>query len=164
LNGLKGFKITNFTISLQAEADGTNLHGTVYIPNQSTLSVQMGTVVMNLFVDGQQIGNSTIQDMTLNPGDNYLPMTSASNQTMVISLIQSKYKNGILPITIIGNSSTYNGQRIPYYEAALAANPLQAELDIGSALKAIGLDIVNNTGTSSSSSSAALTTSTGLPH
>jgi hypothetical protein len=64
-------------------------------------------------------------------------MASIVNQTHIIRLITapgSPYSDGIVPIQITGNSSTYNGEQIPYFTEALASNVLTIELNILSAL------------------------------
>src|ERR1700760_3218673 len=124
LNGLKGFQVRNITISLLPEADGTNMRGQVYIPNPSPMTIQMGTVTQNIFVEGKQIGVATIPNLQLKPGDNLIPMQSVSDQGTVISLITTKYKEENLQIDIVGNSSIYNGQHLPYFEKALQANKM----------------------------------------
>ena len=165
LNSLQGFKVANFSISVSPDADGSNLKGFVYIPNPSPMTLTFGTVVQDTYVDGQKIGNTTIDNMVLAPGDNYLPMRGSSDQGAVINLISTKYKNGILPITVVGNSVVYDGQHLPYYEEALKTANLTASLDVGTALKAIGLGGVlpGGDGGSSSSSAPAFPASTGKP-
>jgi hypothetical protein len=136
---------------LTPAADGSNLYGQVYIPNPSPIVVSLGQVVQNLYVDGQFIGNNTIANLTLAPGNNVLNFTGITDQAGVINLISTKYTNGILPVTIVGNSSIVNGQHIPYFEAALSAVNLQTQLDVGQALAALGLNIGALGGGSSSS-------------
>ncbi len=68
-------------------------------------------------------------------------MRSIVNQTIVLEKVISEYKNGMLPIDIIGNSSVYNGQHLPYFEKALASNTQSITLDVGTALKAIGFTV-----------------------
>jgi hypothetical protein len=157
LNNLQGFQVLNFNISLTPGPDGSNLRGQVYIPNPSPISFSMGQVVQNLYVDGQYIGNNTIANFQLNPGNNVLNFTGVSDQTTVINLISTKYTNGILPVTIIGNSSIINGQHIPYYEVPLQSVSLQTELNVGAALSAVGLNIGSLGGSSSSSSASSVT-------
>lgn len=93
---------------------------------------------MNLFVQDVLIGTSSILDLTLKPGNNTVDMRSATNQSLVLQKL-ANFKNGILPVDIVGNSSVYKGQHLPYYEAALSSNKLRVDLNIGSALAAIGL-------------------------
>jgi hypothetical protein len=134
-NNLAGLEIRNVTL------DGATLLGQVYIPNPTPITLQMGTVVQNVYVDGQMIGSSTIQDLTLRPGDNLLDMTSTSDQAAVLGLITSKYTDGKLPITLIGNSSMVNGQHLTYYEYALQNSVFSTTLDLGPALTALGLNL-----------------------
>jgi len=73
------------------EADGTNMVGKVYIPNPTVMTIQMvsiettpldsklnkrqGDVLMDLFANNTNIGNSTISNLILVPGNNTLDMT-----------------------------------------------------------------------------------------
>jgi len=41
LNKLNGFNVTAFSIELTPEADGTNMIGTVYIPNPTVMTIAM---------------------------------------------------------------------------------------------------------------------------
>jgi len=141
LNSLNGFRVQNINITLVPEADGTNMRGEVYIPNPSPMTISMGLVTQNIFVAGKQIGVTTIPDLTLRPGDNIVPMKTASDQATVIGLISTKYKDGMLPIDIVGNSSIFNGQHLPYFEKALQANKMSTTLNLGPALKGIGIDV-----------------------
>lgn len=134
LNKLHGFNVTKFQILLPALANGTNMNGTVYIPNPSVMTITMGNLTLDLSVDGTAIGQSFMNDVVLVPGDNNLYMTSVVNQSTVLNMVANKYKTGILPITIKGNSSVYNGQELSYFSAALASNSLTVDLNIGSAL------------------------------
>ncbi|KAF2099372.1 hypothetical protein NA57DRAFT_55343 [Rhizodiscina lignyota] len=166
LNGLKGFKVQTFNISLEPLSDGSNIQGSVFIPNPSVLTITMGNVTLNLAVDKTPIGTSTIQNVVLKPGDNVLPMRGISDQAAVLNLITSKYKDGILPVNITGNSSVYNGQHLPYYEAALQSNVMNTQLDVGKALAQIGINISSLTGgtggsSDSQPSSAAASSSAG---
>ena len=89
-------------------------------------------------MQGTYIGNSTLTDFILVPGNNTVPMRSVINQTLVIEKIVSQYKDGLVPVDIVGNSSVYNGLHLPYFEKALAANTQHVVLDVGAKLKAIG--------------------------
>lgn len=67
-------------------------------------------------------------------------MRSAINQTFVLGAITSTFKDGFLPIDIVGNSSVYEGQHLTYFEEALGGLTQQLTLDVGSALKKVGVD------------------------
>lgn len=142
LNKLKGFEVRDIKISLTPEKDGTNMHGTAFIPNPSPLTIQMGKVVQDIYVGDKKIGVTTIPDLTLKPGDNFIPINTVSDQATVISLISTKYKDGKVPVTIKGNSSTsLQGQKLDYFTAALKSNDMKATLNLKEPLKAIGLDV-----------------------
>ena len=130
------------------------MNGTVFIPNPSVMTISMvltppgpirltqtnvyqGNVTLDLSVGGTFMGQSYLNNLTLQPGDNYFPMTSAINQTTILSLISSKdnpYTDGLVPFVITGNSSVYNGKELPYFTEALAANNLTVHLNITKAL------------------------------
>jgi hypothetical protein len=161
------------TISLKELPGKPNMQGTLVIPNPSLMTLTLGTVVQDLFVDNTLIGNTTIDDLTLKPGDNRIPMSSISNQAAVISLITSKYKNGTLPIEARTTSIKYKNETLPYYEAAMKATPLFTSLDVGPALKVAGIDISilsqpkgtppSGSGSSTSSASAGSSTTAVTP-
>ncbi|EEA21337.1 hypothetical protein EYB25_007393 [Talaromyces marneffei] len=145
MGGLKGFELQNMMISLTPAADGTNMNGTVFIPNPSVVSVELGNVTLNVYVNDTLIGNTFINNVTLMPGDNHLPLRSSINQTQVLSFVTGTappYPGGILPIIIRGNSSVYGGVEIPYFSKALQSNPLTTQLNITDVLIQSGLGAV----------------------
>jgi hypothetical protein len=90
------------------------------------------------------MGYSYLDNLTLKPGNNTIPMFSNVNQTGIINLItasSSPYKDGIVPFTISGNSSVYNGQELPYFSKALAANNLTVHLNVSQALAELGVHL-----------------------
>lgn len=111
--------------------------GTIYIPNPSVMTITMGNVTFNNYVDGDFIGTSTLSDLVLRPGNNTLPMRSKVNQTLVIGKVTAKYTDGLLPVDIVGNSSVYEGQHLEYFEKALQSNRQHIVLDVGAALAAV---------------------------
>ncbi|KAL2047328.1 hypothetical protein N7G274_001349 [Stereocaulon virgatum] len=143
LNKLTGFNVTNFSIELTPEADGTNMIGTVYIPNPTVMTISMGNVTFNNYIANTPtfIGTTTLTNLTLHPGNNTLPMRSQINQSLVITQLLSTFKDGMLPIDIVGNSSIYNGQHLPYVEEAFKSVTQHITLNAGAALKAVGFDL-----------------------
>ncbi|KAL6716796.1 hypothetical protein ACLMJK_004708 [Lecanora helva] len=140
-NKLNGFNVTSFSILLTPEPDGTNMLGTVYIPNPTVMTISMGNVTFtNYLPTSIPLGTTTLTNLTLAPGNNTVPMRSTVNQTLVLEQLQSTYKNGFLPVDIVGNSSVYEGQHLPYFEKALASVTQHVVLDVGSALKKVGFD------------------------
>lgn len=118
--------------------------GKVFIPNPSVMTIELGNVTMNLAVDGTPIGTSLLPDMILRPGNNTLNMQSNVQQLAVITLIKNKYKNGVIPLEISGNSSVVNGQHLEYFESAIQSNTIKLDLDVGPALQAIGINITSS--------------------
>jgi hypothetical protein len=145
LNKLNGLSITDLKILFGKPnelPDGSNLIGNVNIPNPSTYVLDLGNVTMDLSVGGQKIGFSLIPNMVLNPGDNKVPMQSTvTNLLGMISLIQNKYTNAIIPLDIVGNSSIHGGQHLTYYEAAIKSNTIRVDLNVGPALAALNITI-----------------------
>lgn len=82
------------------------------------------------------MGKSYLNDLVIRPGNNTIDMKANVNATAVAGFLgtNSKYKNNIVPIDITGNSSVYNGQDLPYFATALAANKLTVDLNVLDAL------------------------------
>ena len=170
LNNLTGFSITNFTIQLLPEPDGTNMLGTVNIPNPTVMTLSMvsfspltdppvtpslftplihppsqGNVTFNNYIGNTTdsalyVGTTTLTNLTLVPGNNTIPMRSTVNQSLVLSQIVENYQNGLLPISIVGNSSVFEGQHLVYFEKALSSVTQHVTLDVGKALMEIGVN------------------------
>ncbi|KAK5061546.1 hypothetical protein LTR84_008090 [Exophiala bonariae] len=139
LNSLKGFNLTSFNILTSEQEDGANANGTITIPNPTVLSVEMGTVTLDMSVAGTPVGVATIEDLVLKPGDNSFDMRAVTNQTTVVTMIFTDYKSGILPIDVVGKTAVFNNQSLGYYEKALQSNKLSFELDVIAALRRAGL-------------------------
>jgi hypothetical protein len=122
--------------------DGSNMKGTINLPNPSVMTLTIGDVVQDIFLpDGTLIGNSTISGVVLRPGnDNVFPLSSTTDINKVLPFILNG-TTGDLPITARTTSVTYQGQRLPYFEAAMAATPINVTLHLKDALKTIGMDL-----------------------
>ncbi|KAL2798285.1 hypothetical protein BJX66DRAFT_56442 [Aspergillus keveii] len=127
LNRLSGFKIEQLNLDPGRE-DGNNANGTVFIPNPSVLQLSMGNLTLDVSSNGTYLGQSFLNDLVLVPGDNRVPMLSSLNNTRLLAALRGG--STTIPLTIVGNSSVYNGQEIPYFTAALAANELTVDLDL----------------------------------
>ncbi|KAM3069133.1 hypothetical protein ACMFMG_010658 [Clarireedia jacksonii] len=132
LNGLAGFNVTGVKIDLTAKPGKPNLSGFAYIPNASNFSIVMGNVTMSLLAGADTLGNATINDMTLVPGNNTLPMTGILDQSLVL---KNTNTTGFLEMEIIGQSAVYNGEHLVYYERALASNHLRLAMNVNQILK-----------------------------
>ena len=135
--------VTSFHLLTESLPDGGNAQGTVFIPNPTPISLGMGNVTLDMNVAGTFIGNATIPDLYLTPGNNTLPIHVTVNQTAVIGLLQQDQFNcGILPVDIKGKKSMYNGEELTYYTAALQANKLTNDLNVRPALEEAGFGFV----------------------
>src|SRR4051812_7781578 len=121
LNGFKGLSVNVTSLSATHFDDGSNMKGTINLPNPSVMTLTIGDVVQDIFLpDGTLIGNSTITGVVLRPGnDNVFPLVSTTDITKVLPFIING-NTGDLPITAKTTRVTYKGQRLPYYEAAMA--------------------------------------------
>lgn len=99
----------------------------------------MGTVTLDMSVAGTPVGVATIKDLVLVPGNNTFEMRAVTNQTTVVTMIFTDYKQGILPIDVVGKTATFNNQSLAYYEKALQSNTLRINLDVIDALRRAGL-------------------------
>jgi len=171
LNRLAGFRVDDVKISLVPLADGSNMNGTIVIPNAAPMILTLGDIIQDLYVNvpavgskpavQQLIGNATINGVVLNPGENRIFMKATSNQAVVIGLLSSvpQFSSGILPITAKTRSITYKGQSLPYFEAAMKDTPLDTTLDLKGPLQAIGAGALLPGGAPPSSASSASSTS-----
>lgn len=147
LNHLSGLNISDIKILSGAReilSDGSNMIGRVHIPNPSVMTLDLGNVTMNLAVAGTAIGYSLLPDLVLRPGDNNVPMQAHVDQVKILGMVLSTYKNGVLPLEIVGNSSIKNGEHLVYYEEAIKANLIKLDLDAAPALKAIGVNVTSS--------------------
>jgi len=139
LNKLAGLKISDLQVLVGDKKleDGSNLLAKAFIPNPSVMTLTLGNVTLNLAVDGEKIGESRIYDLVLRPGDNNVDLESTVEQSKLLGLISSKYKDYIIPLEINGNSTIYNGKNLVYFEKALQSNKIELDLDIGDAIKCL---------------------------
>ncbi|KAL4884364.1 hypothetical protein BJY04DRAFT_7314 [Aspergillus karnatakaensis] len=131
LNKLAGFKIEELNMDPNRD-DGNNANGTVFIPNPSVLRLAMGNITLDVSANGTAVGQSFLNDLVLEPGDNHVPMLSTLSTRLLIPFLDGV--DSTIPLTIVGNSSVYNGEEIPYFTAALAANELVVDLNLLSVL------------------------------
>lgn len=117
---------------------------TVLIPNPSVMTLDLGNVTMNLLVDAKLIGYALLPNLILKPGENSVAMQAQVNPTTVIGLITSKYKNAVLPLDVVGNSSVAAAGHLAYYEEAIRANTVRVMLNVGPALRGAGVNVTGS--------------------
>lgn len=128
LNALKGFNVTGVIINGSAKAGEPNLSGFAFIPNPSLITVALGNVTMTVSTAKEGVvGNTTINDMTLYPGNNTLPMTGILDQILIAESLNA---SGWVTLAIQGQSAIYNGEHLTYYEVPLKNNVLSLDMNV----------------------------------
>ncbi|KAL2850198.1 hypothetical protein BJY01DRAFT_261854 [Aspergillus pseudoustus] len=130
LNNLKGLQVVELSLDSGLD-DGNNARGRVFIPNLSVMTLTMGNVTVNLSSNGTSLGRGTIPDLVLVPGNNTVDMVSKLNQEKLVQTLSQLPENtSTISLTIAGNSSTYDGQDIPYLTAALSSTTFDMQLNL----------------------------------
>ncbi|KAK5459886.1 hypothetical protein LTS15_004015 [Exophiala xenobiotica] len=139
LNGLKGFNVTDFELITTSHPSDYNANGTVLIPNPTVTTYEMGNITMDMYVGNVWIGNSTLENVVLRPGNNTFPLRALANQTAVVQLLFTDYKSGIFPVNIVTKGVIYHGEHLPYYEYALQSKNQTNNLNVIEVLEKAGL-------------------------
>ena len=141
LDQFKGFSISNSGL-VPAREDGTNLVGNVSLPNPSVLTLDIGTLILDVKSGDIVIGNATIKDVTIKPGDNTFPLTGILDiHTMIEHLIEilasqtKALKTGNLSLDTVTRSVTWNGTLVPYYTDVMKQLTLTANVPIADLVK-----------------------------
>ncbi|KAJ5887533.1 hypothetical protein N7495_007574 [Penicillium taxi] len=124
--------------------DGNNMFGHAYIPNPTVMTIAMGNITLNLFLEGTFIGNSYMNNIVLKPGNNTVPMVSSVNAMQILEFMASTnntYHDGVVPFLVTGNSSVYHGVELPYFTEALRANNLTIHLNVTKSLDELGIHL-----------------------
>lgn len=92
------------------------------------MTIAMGNVTLSLSTAAAGVvGNATINDMTLVPGNNTLPMTAVINATKVLDSMDTE---GNVEMMITGTDAVYGGQELSYYRDALKSNVLTLTMNV----------------------------------
>lgn len=155
LNKADGFSFVDAAIIFPPETDGTNVRGTVILPNPSIVTFALvnwsfstavlksetnkpkGNVTLNMIVGGVTIGHGFLDNVALSPGNNTVPIraivdlkTLIQNLPTILAAEANSLTNGNVLISASGNSTIYNGLHIPYYEVVLNNLFLTGEMPI----------------------------------
>ncbi|KAB8264235.1 hypothetical protein BDV32DRAFT_135558 [Aspergillus pseudonomiae] len=143
MNSFSGFSIQDPQILFPPADNGTNFIATVSLPNPSVMTLEIGTVVLDLKISGDIIGNATLQNLILKPGNQSSPLYGIlnlerikSNIGTIIKAQSEALENGHLLIDSVVKLVTYDGVEVPYYTEAMHNLTLTAELALGE----LGLD------------------------
>lgn len=149
LNGFQGIEVAQLHLAKSGQSlpYNANAYGTVMIPNPSVNNVAFGDISMTMYVGTTEVGNATLPDLVLAPGNNTYGMLLTSNQVGLLEVLkQPQYKCGVVPVTMKGNQSVVNGQSIPYYTIPLQLATLSTTLNLTDTLNEAGLgSLINGT-------------------
>ncbi|KAL2266647.1 hypothetical protein VTJ83DRAFT_5999 [Remersonia thermophila] len=138
LNKLAGTRVEPTLISLTPDANGNNFRATVYIPNPSVVSIELGNITFRNYLLGQEVGTIFLDNLTLRPGTNVHPMRATIENGPVIAALGSKpfcEEGGVLPFEFSGESVVNNGEPLPYFADALKTFNQTTEIPIGAQVK-----------------------------
>lgn len=126
LNKLSGFAIEHMQLLYPALDNGTNIQGTLNLPNWGALTLGIGNLSLNLMAGDLRIGLITIYEVLLPPGNNsryfngelYLDVL-IQNIGTILSTQSDALNDGNIQIDAVGNATVVNGQHIRFIEAVL---------------------------------------------
>ncbi|GAB1213325.1 hypothetical protein ATERTT37_002474 [Aspergillus terreus] len=137
LDQLSGFSIDAASIALPPEEDGSNLIGRATLPNHSLVTFALGNVTLNLKIGDVILGNGTIDNILLRPGNNTVPLRgildirkAVSNLGTILAAEADALSHGNLMLAASGHSTIYNGFHIPYFEKVLNNLTVTADVPI----------------------------------
>ena len=142
LNQFEGFGISDSTLLIPARDDGTNLIGNATLPNPSVLTLEIGTIILDIKSGDLVIGNATLENLIIKPGNNVVPLTAIldiptilKNLGNVLKTQASALRTGNLTLDTISKSVTWNGTLVPYYTDAMSKLTLTANVPIVTTLR-----------------------------
>ncbi|KAI0539878.1 hypothetical protein GGR58DRAFT_204426 [Xylaria digitata] len=137
LNYLEGFGITRVRLMFPSLEDGTNMRGSLNLPNAGVLTLGLGNLTFNLFSGDIKLGFITIYDVTLPPGNNtrnfdgqlYLNEL-VPNLGAILDSQSAALADGNIDLRAVGNSTMVNGVHIGYVEQVLNKKSLVATVPV----------------------------------
>ncbi|KAB8072660.1 hypothetical protein BDV29DRAFT_202211 [Aspergillus leporis] len=138
LDSFSGFSITDPQLLLPARDDGTNLIANATLPNPSVMTLEIGTTILNLKSGDLVIGNATIDNLVLKPGNHSTPVHGVldirallKNLVTVLQTQASSIKEGYLTLDTVGKSVVYDGVEVPYYTEVMRNLTMTAKVPLG---------------------------------
>lgn len=143
LDSFSGFELSDSSLVLPAQEDGTNLIGNASLPNPSVLTLDIGTLVLDIMSGDLVLGNATLEDVTLYPGANKFPVKAQLDLKTAVSHLSEILKdqgssiaqNGSLSLKTVTRTVTWKGTLVPYYTKVMSELPLMANVPLIDTLK-----------------------------
>lgn len=85
------------------------------------------------------MGQAYLDNLVIKPGNNTVPIAATIDEIAIFKLVttgNSTFKDGVVPFTIIGNSTIYDNKQLPFFTEALRANNLTFQVNVTQALQA----------------------------
>ncbi|KAF9880003.1 hypothetical protein CkaCkLH20_02814 [Colletotrichum karsti] len=143
LHEFSGLNVTESEISLTPDARGDNFHGKVTIPNHSVITLEIGNASFSNILNNGNIGTVFIDNLVLHPGNNDVEMRANISQAPVLTALGKRpaCESGVIAFGLQGKDVVNGGERLSYFADALAAGTVATDINVGGALKKIGLNI-----------------------
>ncbi|KAJ5106062.1 hypothetical protein NUU61_003409 [Penicillium alfredii] len=141
LDSFSGFSISDTSL-VATRPDGTNLVGNASLPNPSVLTLEIGTLVLDVKSGDLLIGNTTLENLELKPGPNVWPLTGILDLGTILKHLPEVIKSqkdslskGQLSLDTVTRTVTWNGTLVPYYTDVMKQLTLTANVQIVELLK-----------------------------
>ncbi|KAG8421341.1 hypothetical protein J3458_003228 [Metarhizium acridum] len=142
LNKLNGTTLSDMKIKIGTAEDGIpNFNATATLTNPSYYTIDIGNATFNNFADNQLLGNLTINNLVLKPGQNAVPVSAILDQTIIISAATKKpyCETGKITVELQGTHVRQGTNEIPWLMDALGSANQTVELSLAETFKAAGL-------------------------
>lgn len=141
LDGLKGVRVEELNTIVPPEADGTGLRGSLWVPNASPLALGLGNVTYDVIANGIRIGQTTIDNLRLSPGNQTVQYKGQLNTDAVLANIRKVLgalnEDDNLDFVVKGSHSTVNGERIGYLDEVMSKTTVDTTFDLCQAMKSL---------------------------
>lgn len=122
--------------------DGTTLRGSLWLPNESVLSLGLGNVSYDVSVAGVRIGETRVADLHIVPGDQRIQYGGKTDADAVMgnarTVLGSLDEDGKFEFLVTGRESTVNGEHIGYLDDVLSKINVKTQVDICTAMASLG--------------------------
>ncbi|KAL2222674.1 hypothetical protein M432DRAFT_527064, partial [Thermoascus aurantiacus ATCC 26904] len=142
LNRFEGFSVQDSKLVIPPEPDGTNLVANATLPNPSIMTLEIGDVLLDLWSGNLAIGNATIKNLVIKPGNHSYPLrgildmdTVMKNLPQIIASQRDALRHGNIALKSTGNLVTYEGITVDYYTRVMKNLTLTAEIPVRQVLR-----------------------------
>jgi hypothetical protein len=155
LNYLKGFGITSMKFNMPPdEKTGYNLEGELNLPNSGALTLYLGNLTFNMLAGDVSLGYANLYDAELRPGNNTPKFDGefyfhklVPNLAAILDSQKDALGRGVILLHASGNSSTINGEHIPYVEKVLNTKRIPIEIPVMTLLSDVLQGFLGDKGT-----------------